>query len=268
MAVNKGEIGIYGVLRRDGGDNILARTDQVQDAKANKTQEQLNQEALNKAAIAAAHIANIENPHSVSKSQVGLGNVSNDAQVKRSEMGKPLGVATLDGLGRVPSAQLPSYVDDVLEYDTKDEFPKYGETGKIYVSTDTNLTYRWTGTQYTEISTSIALGETSSTAYAGDKGKALATQVSALENTVRNIPDITLINVDQMAESAADGTAVTIAFKKYDRASSAKSSVSTKIPAATSSSAGVMSKADKTKLDGIVTATDAEIDTIFTEGTA
>jgi hypothetical protein len=37
-------------------------------------------------------------------------------------------------------------VDDVLEYDTKDEFPKYGETGKIYVSTDTNLTYRWTGT--------------------------------------------------------------------------------------------------------------------------
>jgi hypothetical protein len=42
MAVNKGEIGIYGVLRRDGGDNILARTDQVQDAKANKTQEQLN----------------------------------------------------------------------------------------------------------------------------------------------------------------------------------------------------------------------------------
>ena len=54
-----------------------------------------------------------------------------------------------------------------------------------------------------------------------------------------------------MAESATDGTAVTIAFKKYDRASSAESSVSTKIPAATSSSAGVMSKADKTKLDNI-----------------
>lgn len=173
MAVNKGEIGIYGVLRRDGGDNILARTDQVQDVKANKTQEQLNQEALNKAAIAAAHIANTENPHSVNKSQVGLGNVTNDAQVKRTEMGKPLGVATLDGLGKVPSAQLPSYVDDVLEYDTIDEFPKYGETGKIYVSTDTNLTYRWSGTQYTEISASIALGETDSTAYPGNKGKQL-----------------------------------------------------------------------------------------------
>lgn len=177
MAVNKGEIGIYGVLRRDGGDNILARTDQVQDAKTNKTQEQLNQEALNKAAIVAAHIANTENPHSVSKSQVGLGNVSNDAQVKRTEMGKPLGVATLDGLGKVPSAQLPSYVDDALEYDTKDEFPKYGETGKIYVSTDTNLTYRWTGTQYTEISASIALGETDSTAYPGNKGKQLENRV-------------------------------------------------------------------------------------------
>lgn len=54
-----------------------------------------------------------------------------------------------------------------------------------------------------------------------------------------------------MAESAADGTGVTIAFKKYDRTSSAESSVSTKIPTATSSSAGVMSKADKTKLDNI-----------------
>lgn len=268
MAVNKGEIGIYGVLRRDGGDNILARTDQVQDAKANKTQEQLNQEALNKAAIAAAHIANIENPHSVNKSQVGLGNVTNDAQVKRSEMGANNGVATLDSSGKVVTSQLPSFVDDVLEFESKTNFPVTGESGKIYVSLDTNLTYRWTGTQYTEISTSIALGETSSTAYAGDKGKALATQVSALENTVRNIPDITLISVDQTAESAADGTAVTIAFKKYDRANSVELPVSTKIPAATSSSAGVMSKADKTKLDGIVTATDAEIDTIFTEGIA
>lgn len=268
MAVNKGEIGIYGVLRRDGGDNILARTDQVQDAKANKTQEQLNQEALNKAAIAAAHIANIENPHSVNKSQVGLGNVTNDAQVKRSEMGVAGGVATLDGTGKVPSSQLPSYVDDVLEYTNKSTFPTTGETGKIYVDTSTNKTYRWSGTTYVEISASLALGETSSTAYAGDKGKALATQVSALENTVRNIPDITLISVDQMAESAADGTAVTIAFKKYDRASSTESSVSTKISAATSSSAGVMSKADKTKLDGIVIATDAEIDTIFTESIA
>ena len=52
----------------------------------------------------------------------------------------------------VPAAQLPSYVDDVLEFSTKDQFPQTGETGKIYVAKDTNLTYRWTGTQYLEIS--------------------------------------------------------------------------------------------------------------------
>ena len=51
----------------------------------------------------------------VSKSTVGLNNVTNDAQVKRSEMGKANGVATLDNAGKVPAAQLPSYVDDVIE---------------------------------------------------------------------------------------------------------------------------------------------------------
>ena len=56
-----------------------------------------------------------------------------------------------------------------------------GETGKIYVTKDTNLTYRWSGTAYVEISSSLALGETSSTAYAGDKGKALAARVTAVE---------------------------------------------------------------------------------------
>lgn len=139
MAVNKGEIGIYGVLRRDGGDNILARTDQVQDAKANKTQEQLNQEALNKAAIAAAHIANIENPHSVNKSQVGLGNVSNDAQVKRSEMGKPLGVATLDEQGKVPLAQLGNIDTQVML--VVDELPNTDiKANKIYLVKNTDST--------------------------------------------------------------------------------------------------------------------------------
>lgn len=81
------------------------------------------------------------------------------------------GLAELGADGKVPSSQLPSYVDDVLEYDTKSSFPATGETGKIYVATDTNLTYRWSGTAYVEISASLALGETSSTAYRGDRGK-------------------------------------------------------------------------------------------------
>ena len=81
------------------------------------------------------------------------------------------GLAELDSGGKVPSSQLPSYVDDVLEYATLANFPATGETGKIYVATGTNLTYRWSGSAYVEISASLALGETSSTAYRGDRGK-------------------------------------------------------------------------------------------------
>lgn len=90
------------------------------------------------------------------------------------------GFASLDGSGKVPAAQLPSYVDDVLEgymsdgkfysdEGKKKEVPL--ESGKIYVDLTTNKTYRYSGTQLTEISASLALGETASTAFAGDKGK-------------------------------------------------------------------------------------------------
>lgn len=90
------------------------------------------------------------------------------------------GVAELDNTGKVPSSQLPAYVDDVIEgylyngvfyaestYET--EIP--GVSGKIYVDLVTNRTYRWSGSLFTEISESLALGETSSTAYRGDLGK-------------------------------------------------------------------------------------------------
>ncbi len=117
----------------------------------------------------------------ISPTNIGLGNVTNHAQVKRTEMGVANGVATLGADGKVPSGQLPSYVDDVLEYENKASLPAKGETGKIYVAKDTNLTYRWSGSAYVEISVSLALGETSSTAYAGDKGKALAVRVTAVE---------------------------------------------------------------------------------------
>lgn len=73
--------------------------------------------------------------------------------------------------GKVPSSQLPSYVDDVLEFANLASFPATGENGKIYIAIDTNITYRWTGNGYAEISASLALGETSSTAYRGDRGK-------------------------------------------------------------------------------------------------
>lgn len=82
------------------------------------------------------------------------------------------GLAELDANGKIPSSQLPSYVDDVLEYAGTSNFPQTGETGKIYVDTTTDKTYRWSGSQYVVISETLALGETSATAYRGDRGKA------------------------------------------------------------------------------------------------
>ena len=85
-----------------------------------------------------------------------------------AEKGQPGGLAELDESGRVPSSQLPSYVDDVVEYPSRSDFPATGESGKIYVATDTNLAYRWGGTEYVEISPSLALGTTAETAGRGD----------------------------------------------------------------------------------------------------
>ena len=100
------------------------------------------------------------------------------------------GVAELDANGLVPTSQLPAYVDDVLEYASQSAFPATGETGKIYVALDTNLTYRWSGSAYVEISPSLALGETSSTAYAGNKGKANADAISAIQTTLSGLATV------------------------------------------------------------------------------
>ena len=140
----------------------------------------------------------------VSKSTVGLSNVTNDAQVKRSEMGKADGVATLDSTGKVPAAQLPSYVDDVIEgyysggkfYTSKDSSGNYsgvitGETGKIYVNLNDSTTYRWSGSAYAVISETLALGETSSTAYAGNKGAANASEIAKIKNGTTVVPKAT-----------------------------------------------------------------------------
>jgi|GEM_PF-5271199 len=101
---------------------------------------------------------------------LGISNVLDVEQIPASVKGQANGVAELDSSGLVPSTQLPSYVDDVLEYPAKSGFPTTGESGKIYVALDTNLTFRWGGTDYVEISASLALGETLSTAYRGDRG--------------------------------------------------------------------------------------------------
>ena len=102
--------------------------------------------------------------------------------ITTAHKGTSNGVAELDNNGKIISTQLPSYVDDVIEgYYVLEEDNFYADTshsqiipvdgGKIYVDLYENKTYRYSGTQYTEISPSIALGETSTTAYRGDRGK-------------------------------------------------------------------------------------------------
>lgn len=74
------------------------------------------------------------------------------------------GYASLDGAGLVPSSQLPSFVDDILEFANLAGFPATGETGKIYVALDTNKTYRWSGSAYIELKDDTAIwGEVSGT---------------------------------------------------------------------------------------------------------
>lgn len=112
--------------------------------------------------------------HGHTPAEVGLPNVNNT-----SDEEKPISIDAQAALdlkadlvgGLIPSSQLPSYVDDVLEVSTYANLPVTGETGKIYIVIGTNKTYRWSGTVYAEVGSSIAIGETSATAYRGDRGK-------------------------------------------------------------------------------------------------
>lgn len=170
--------------------------------------------------------------------------ITNSLNAFISTKGQPSGLAELDSTGKVPAAQLPSYVDDVLEFSTKDQFPQTGETGKIYVAKDTNLTYRWTGTQYLEISQSLALGETPSTAYPGDKGKANRDALNSMPTKLTSY----------LTPTTSTGELVKINYKY-----AAKDGLNygplqddnIDIPSATTTNAGAMSAIDKGRLDDL-----------------
>lgn len=170
--------------------------------------------------------------------------ITNSLNAFISTKGQPSGLAELDSTGKVPAAQLPSYVDDVLEFSTKAQFPQIGETGKIYVSKDTNLTYRWTGTQYLEISQSLALGETPSTAYPGDKGKANRDALNSMPTKITSY----------LTPTTSTGELVKINYKY-----AAKDGLNygplqddnIDIPSATTTNAGAMSAIDKGRLDDL-----------------
>lgn len=170
--------------------------------------------------------------------------ITNSLNAFISTKGQSGGLAELDSTGKVPAAQLPSYVDDVLEFSTKAQFPQIGETGKIYVSKDTNLTYRWTGTQYLEISQSLALGETPSTAYPGDKGKANRDALNSMPTKLTSY----------LTPTTSTGELVKINYKY-----AAKDGLNygplqddnIDIPSATTTNAGAMSAIDKGRLDDL-----------------
>lgn len=176
--------------------------------------------------------------------KVGDTTITNSLNAFISTKGQPGGLAELDSTGKVPAAQLPSYVDDVLEYSTKAQFPQTGETGKIYVAKDTNLTYRWTGTQYLEISQSLALGETPSTAYPGDKGKANRDALNSMPTKLTSY----------LTPTTSTGELVKINYKY-----AAKDGLNygplqddnIDIPSATTTNAGAMSAIDKGRLDDL-----------------
>lgn len=106
--------------------------------------------------------------------------------------------------GTIAAANLPSYVDDVLEYASFSQFPTAGESGKIYTALDTNKIYRWSGSAYVVISETVALGTTHSSAGYGDESRAAYNHSTKISGNPHHVTktDVGLGNVDNTADSA------------------------------------------------------------------
>lgn len=158
----------------------------------------------------------------LNKAAVGLSNVDNTADAD-----KPITQAMLNAFGvkadllngKVPTSQLPSYVDAVQEYANLAAFPGTGMSNVVYLADDTNKPYRWGGSSYVEISSAgVALGETSSTAYRGDRGKLSFDHTSRTDNPhIVTKTQVGLSNVDNtsdLAKPVSTATAASIATKQ------------------------------------------------------
>ena len=176
-----------------------------------------------------------------------------------NQKGAVNGIATLDSSGKVPSAQLPSYVDDVIEgyyssskfYKTKGSDGTYsgeiaGEAGKIYVDLNTNKTYRWSGSAYAVISETLALGTTSSTAFRGDYGNTAYQHATAKGAAFSS-------GLYKITTNAQGHVTAATAVTKADITGLGIPAQDTTYSVATTSANGLMSKDDKSKLDGIAT---------------
>lgn len=175
--------------------------------------------------------------------------------IQTAEKGVAGGVVPLNESGLIDSNYLPSYVDDVIEgtfvsetvFNNLEGQPIVGETGKIYVDTTTNKTYRWGGTTYVIISETIALGTTSSTAFRGDYGQIAYEHSLKTEGNPHNVTkaDIGLDKVenktsteilDELTKEKVNGLIGYVPASKE---------------VATAIADGLMASADKVKLDAV-----------------
>lgn len=176
-------------------------------------------------------------------------------------------------VGIIPTENLPSYVDDVIEADSQTNFPPEGEAGKIYVAIDTNLAYRWSGSQYVEISPSIALGITSRTAFRGDLGQEAYTHSQITNGNPHNTTkaDIGLDNVDNKSFSEIEDAITTtvngtieqtktdLESKITSEISSARAEITSEITEATTELQGNLDKTKKDLEDQIANAKNPEL---------
>ena len=192
-----------------------------------------------------------------------IGNVSGlqsalDSKIATSKIGAASGVASLGTDGKVPSSQLPSYVDDVVEgYYSGGKFYKEtghstvitGETGKIYVDLHTNKTFRWSGTAYVEISSSIVIGTGSGTALDGKIGTDHINNKSNPHGVTK--AQLGLGSVENKSSATIRGELTkenVITALGYT-----PPTTNTTYGVATTTANGLMSSSDKGKLDGIAT---------------
>ncbi len=195
-----------------------------------------------------------------------------DAAVKAIMDALPGKADLVDGL--IPASQLPSFVDDVVEYASKSRFPILGEEGKIYVDTSTNLTYRWSGSTYAEISPSLALGKTQSTAFRGDLGQTAYEHSQASGNphgaTAADIgarPDTWIPTAAEVGARSSTWmpTASDVGADPYGSASAVQSSLNTH----TGNSTIHITAAERTKWNGKLDAAKVVVSTTdLTAGTS
>lgn len=234
------------------------------DARAEHDQVQMQKIQKEEEARAAADTA-LEN-----KLQTNINNLEKKHDNFVATKGKANGFASLDGNGLVPSSQLPSYVDDVIEvyatYDVSETGklsniklysdpdhanPITGESGKIYLNItqdEPSYQFRWSGTQFVDSNTSsLILGEVTGTAYDGGKGKALADWRKSLSDNLKFYS-----HIKDNGAWTRNATEVRLNFDCSDFGNTANvHTYNQPIPAATKDLAGVQTAADKKLFDSI-----------------